>query len=66
VELLRNGAVYRTETVSADWSFTFGNLLAFDKAGVLYVYTVKEKTVIPGVDASVSGTTITNTYRRRA
>ncbi len=68
IDVYRNNVNYRTVNVPAvagndEWSYTVANLLQYDATGTAYAYSVKETTPIAGIDASVSGYNITNTYR---
>ena len=62
VNLLADGAVYATKTVTADenWEYSFTDLPKY-KAGNEITYTVTENAV-PGYTTSVNGYDITNSY----
>ncbi|MCO7178200.1 Cna B-type domain-containing protein [Streptococcus gallolyticus subsp. gallolyticus] len=63
VNLLANGTVVDTKTVTADsnWSYVFTDLPKYDNGNEI-VYTVDEATTPDGYTSSVDGTTITNTH----
>lgn len=63
VQLLRDGTVIQTQTVSAaeDNAFTFTGLVKTDSQGRDYVYTVDQVSVPAHYKKTVSGTTIRNT-----
>lgn len=64
IEILQNGSVYQTKTLSASgntWSATYSGLPMYDANGVRYTYTVREKTTLSNYSTTQSGNTITNT-----
>ena len=62
VNLLANGTKVATTTATKanDWKYEFKNVAKY-KAGEVITYTVTEEKV-PGYEANISGTTITNTH----
>ena len=62
VNLLRNGSVYRTQTVTEDdhWAYQFTGLPRFNSAGASYSYSIREQGV-PGYVSDVNGFDLTNT-----
>ena len=63
VQLLRNGVVIDTMTVSAEtnWSYSFENLARVDERGNEYVYTVSEKMVAGYYGVVLPDGTLVNT-----
>lgn len=64
IEILQNGSVYQTKTLSATgntWSATYSGLPMYDANGVRYTYSVREKATPTGYTSSQSDSTITNT-----
>ncbi|WP_326845328.1 Cna B-type domain-containing protein [Streptococcus gallolyticus] len=63
VNLLANGTVVDTKTVTADdnWTYTFSDLDQYDTDGNDITYTVSEETVA-GYTTAVDGYNITNTH----
>ncbi|MSR93783.1 Cna B-type domain-containing protein [Clostridiaceae bacterium 68-1-5] len=64
VILVQNGRETQMTTKATkegNWKYSFTHLPTFDEKGDKIVYSVTEKEV-PGYEASIEGTTITNTY----
>jgi len=63
VNLLANGTVVDTKTVTADdnWTYTFSDLEQYDTDGNEIAYTVSEE-VVDGYTTAVDGYNITNTH----
>jgi hypothetical protein len=64
IEILQNGSVYQTRSLSAASSqitATWSGFPMYDANGVRYTYSVREKTTPTGYVASQSDSTITNT-----
>ncbi|MFW7419372.1 Cna B-type domain-containing protein [Vagococcus fluvialis] len=64
VELLQNGTPYKkTEAKGDSWEYNFKEVPIYDSKDQPYDYTVKEVNVPDGYTSTVSGTTITNSYK---
>lgn len=64
IEILQNGSVFRTETLTGTgnaWSATYSGLPKYNNSGTAYTYTVRERSTPSGYVSSQSGNTITNT-----
>lgn len=64
VQVTRNGAVYKTVTLSPDdnWEYVLDDLPVNDGNGAPYVYAIKDLEALDGYGTSVDGFTITNTH----
>lgn len=62
VHLLQNGKRIDSKVVTAqtNWKYAFTDLLAFDKNGVKYEYSIEEEAV-PGYETTIKDNTIINT-----